>query len=165
MTNAESSELHAALTALLRELVHGAPADACYVLNPKDPGLLASLDRITAAAASAPAHGGGASIAAHVDHLKYGFNLMNRWAQGENPFGSSDFAASWKRGTVDDRAWSNLRTGLREEIDRWNRVIEQPRPMSSVELIGTISSVVHLAYHMGAMRQIDPALKGPAAPD
>ena len=162
---AVSSELNEAVTRLFRELAHGVAPDNCFVLNPKDQGLLASLHRISAAAASAPAPGGGASIAAHVDHLRYGLELMNRWAQGEDPFSSADYSASWKRGTVDEPAWAGLRAGLRKEIDQWSRVIEHPRPLSAIELTGLLASVVHLAYHLGAMRQIDPSLKGPPAGD
>ena len=55
------------------------------VLNGGDTGLLRSLDHLSAAAASAPS-AGGPSIAAHVEHLRYGLSLMNRWAAGENPF-------------------------------------------------------------------------------
>ena len=163
---AVSSELNEAVTRLFRELVHGTAPDNSFVLNPKDQGLLASLDRISAAAASATLPSGGASIAAHVDHLRYGLGLMNRWAQGEDdPFSTADYSASWKRGTVDEPAWAGLRAGLREEVDQWSRVIEHPRPLSAIELTGMLASVVHLAYHLGAMRQIDPSLKGPPASD
>lgn len=162
---AVSSELNEAVTRLFRELVHGTAPDSCWVLNPKDHGLLASLDRISAASASAPAPAGGASIAAHVDHLRYGLELLNRWAQGEDPFSSADYSASWKRATVDEPAWASLRAALRKEVDQWSRVIEQPRPLSAFELTGVLASVVHLAYHLGAIRQIDPTLKGPAASD
>ena len=162
---AVSSELHEAVTRLFRELVLGTDPDSCWVLNPKDQGLLAALDRISAESASAPAPGGGGSIAAHVDHIRYGLELLNRWAEGEDSFSSADYSASWKRGTVDEPAWASLRAGLRKEVDQWSRVIEQRRPLSAFELTGLLASVVHLAYHLGAMRQINPALKGPAASD
>ena len=165
MTTSVSSQLNEAVTRLFRELAHGTAPDSCWVLNPKDQGLLASLDRISATAASSPSPGGGASIAAHVDHLRYGFELMNRWAQGEDPFSTADYSTSWKRGSVDEPGWNGLRAALRNEIDRWGRVIEQPRQLNAFELTGMLASVVHLAYHLGAMRQIDPTLKGPPASD
>jgi hypothetical protein len=40
--------------------------------------------------ASAVPSGGGASIAAHVDHLRYGLELLNRWTRGEKPFADAD---------------------------------------------------------------------------
>src|SRR5262245_23459718 len=72
-----------ALPTIFAELVLGSPDPSArtFVLNQGDRGLLESLDRLTAAEASA-IHGDGASIAAHVDHLRYGFSLLNRWAEG-----------------------------------------------------------------------------------
>lgn len=162
----DSTALHRALTTLLRELLDGSAADACWVLNPGDPGLLRSLDTLSAAAASAPAPGGGPSIAAHVDHLRYGLELMNRWADGEpNPFATADYAASWRRGRVSDEEWATLRQQLRAEAHRWLGVVREPRPLSDPELTGMLASVVHLAYHLGAVRQIDRSIRGPAARD
>ena len=161
----DSTALHRALTTLLRELLDGSAPDACWVLNPGDPGLLRSLDQLSAAAASAPAPGGGPSIAAHVEHLRYGLELMNRWSEGEDPFGDADYGASWRRLRVSDQEWATLRDRLRAEAHRWLGVVREPRPLSAPELTGMLGSVVHLAYHLGAVRQIDRSTRGPAARD
>lgn len=76
----DTSSITDALTTLHTELVDGAHRRMSYMLNGGDPGLLASLDRLDARAASATPADGGASIAAHVAHLRYGYSLMNRWA-------------------------------------------------------------------------------------
>jgi hypothetical protein len=95
-----TSELSNTLTTLFSELVDGAPQAGAYMLNRGDPGLLASLDRLRAAAASA-APPGESSIAAHVEHVRYGLSLMNRWAAGEeNPFADANWGASWRRGAA-----------------------------------------------------------------
>ena len=164
MTDAPA--VHDALATLLRELADGAPAEGCWVLNPGDAGLLRSLDRLSAAAASAAAPGGGPSIAAHVDHLCYGLSLMNRWADGEpNPFATADYAASWRRGRVSDEEWAALRADLAERVHRWLDVVGRARPLKPAELTGMLASVVHLAYHLGAVRQVDRSTRGPAARD
>jgi hypothetical protein len=160
-----ASRLQAALSALLRELMDGSAADACWVLNPKDPGLLRSLDTLSAAAASATTPSGGPSIAAHVDHLCYGLELMNRWSDGENPFGDANYSASWQRLQVSDQEWTALRDRLRAETHRWRAAVRRPRDLTDAELTGVLASVVHLAYHMGAIRQIDRSARGPAAQD
>jgi hypothetical protein len=157
--------LHRSLSRLLRELVGGSPPDACFVLNPNDPGLLASLDRLSAEAASAPAPTGGGSIAAHVDHLRYSFELLNRWSRDKDAFANADFSASWRRGTVTPDEWLARLAALRQEIEQWQQVVATPRELTSVELTGLIAAVVHLAYHLGAIRQIDPSLQGPKAAD
>lgn len=93
--------LNQILVVLLNELADGPAPQAAFVLNPGDRGLLRSLDTLSAAEASATA-GGESSIAAHVDHLRYGFQLMNRWSKGESPFADADYSASWRRTVVTD---------------------------------------------------------------
>jgi hypothetical protein len=156
-------DLTATLAALLGELVDGPPDAAAFMLNGGDPGLLRSLDKLTAHDASA-AVSGGASVAAHVDHLRYGLSLMNRWSAGENPFGSADWSASWKRTSVSDDEWQELRTALRSEAHRWLDAIRTPRDVNEIELNGIVGSIAHLAYHLGAIRQINRVARGPAEP-
>src|SRR5690606_4598385 len=150
-----SDDLPRSLPSLFSELVFGAPQTGAFVLNPGDAGLLASLDRLGHDAASRMTDG-GASIAAHVDHLRYGLSLMNRWAGGENPFGDARWADSWERTRVDEEEWRELRRQLREEVERWHVALGSDRTVSGMELDGVIGSIVHLAYHLGAIRQIDP---------
>ncbi|HZS60350.1 MAG TPA: hypothetical protein VFA43_13840 [Gemmatimonadaceae bacterium] len=151
-------ELSHALTTLFSELVDGAPKSGAYMLNRGDPGLLQSLDRLSASAASP-------KIAAHVDHVRYGLSLMNRWANGEpNPFATADWNAAWRTTHVSDAEWAKLRADLRDEAHRWLEAMRQPRDVDDVALNGMIGSIAHLAYHLGAIRQIDGVTRGPAEP-
>jgi hypothetical protein len=155
-----TSELFTSLRDVMRELTYGTAPSGGVVLNRGDAGLLASLDRLTADDASMASQG-GASIAAHVAHVSYGLSLMNRWAAGEDPFASADWNAAWQIGRVSQAEWDTLRSELRTQIDAWLEAIARPRDMEPVELNGVIGSVVHLAYHVGAIRQIHAALRGP----
>jgi hypothetical protein len=155
------------LHALLGELVHGSPDPGArtYVLNRGDAGLLGSLDRLSAAAASARS-GGGASIAAHADHLRYGLSLLNRWGSGEAPpWPDMDWTASWRKNLVSEDEWRKLREDLRREATAWAEVLRTPREVSEVQAGWMTGSVAHLAYHLGAIRQIDRAARGPSAED
>ena len=155
------------LPTLLHELVQGSPNpnERTYVLNQGDRGLLAALDRLCAADASAT-HDGGASIAAHVDHLRYGLSLLNRWADGvPPPWPDMDWTASWRRIVVSETDWRALRDELRREATRWAEALSAPRNVSDVEAGWMTGSVAHFAYHMGAIRQIDRATRGPTAED
>ena len=152
---------------LFRELVFGSPdpRSRTYVLNQGDTGLLASLERLPASAASTT-HGGGASIAAHVDHLRYGFSLLNRWASGDPPpWKDVDWTASWRRNVVSEDEWRKLRDELRREADAWAETLRTPREVSDVQAGWMGGSVAHFAYHMGAIRQIARATRGPTADD
>jgi hypothetical protein len=154
------------LLTLFSELVEGSP-DAnrrTYVLNQGDAGLLGSLDRLSATAASGT-HG-GPSIAAHVDHLRYGLSLLNRWANGTlPPKQEMDWTASWRKNAVSDAEWRHLRAELRREAEAWAEALRTPREVSVVEAGWLAGSVAHVAYHLGAIRQIDRASRGPTAED
>jgi hypothetical protein len=165
MNDSTRSAFTRSLSALLREILDGSDPVSCWVLNPEDPGLLRSLDGLSAAAASAVPAAGGSSVAAHVDHLRYGLELLNRWSRGENPFADADYSASWRRVTVTDAGWALLRQQLRAEARAWQEAVRHPRELTDDELNGIVGSVVHLAYHLAAIRQIDRSTRGPAARD
>jgi hypothetical protein len=160
----ETTDWHSSLSLVFAELVDGPSPDAAYALNKGDPGLLRSLDGLSAQAASRTPSAGAASIAAHVDHVCYGLDLMNRWSDGDpDPWSSADWTASWRRTTVTESEWAALRDRFRETTRRWRRALQMPRRMSPVELNAVIASVAHLAYHLGAIRQIDRSIQGPKA--
>ena len=150
------------LSRLFRELIDGMPAqDRAFILNSGDAGMLRSLDKLSAADASRSVNQ-GATIAAHVLHLRYGLSLMNRWAaDGGNPFADADWDAAWRTSAVDDAAWQEIRNGLRDEAHRWLAVLSAGRELSEVEFTGLIASIAHFAYHLGAIRQINKDARGP----
>ena len=156
-----TDELTTTLETLFSELMHGVSRAGGFMLNVGDHGLLRSLERVSAAEASVLTRT-GSSIAAHVDHVRYGLSLMNRWSQGENPFGSADWRASWRKTTVTDAEWEGLRAQLRHEAARWLVVLRTPREVEGIELTGMLASIAHLAYHIGAIRQISSSARGPA---
>lgn len=180
---AELNMLRRSLLTVLNELLDGAATEAAWVLNPEDGGILKALDMLSAEEASAVPAGGGSSVAAHVDHLRYGFELLNRWSRGEEPFADANYSASWNRVTVSEAEWASRREALRHEAHAWRDAIQQqpgiragagtgaidenagtPK-IAEFELTGTIGSIAHLAYHLGAIRQIQRATRGPSARD
>jgi hypothetical protein len=42
--------------------------------------------------------------------------------------------------------------------------LRTPREVNQIELNGLVGSIAHLAYHLGAIRQIDKLARGPAEP-
>jgi hypothetical protein len=151
-----------ALSRLFSELVDGTGTrPAGFILNKGDIGLLRSLDALSSDEASRSVNG-GATIAAHAQHVRYGLSLMNRWAaEGGNPFADATWDAAWKISAVDTSTWREIREGLSGEAHRWLDVLGSDREVSSIELTGTISSIAHFAYHVGAIRQIHASTRGP----
>jgi hypothetical protein len=156
------NELSASLARLFAELVNGAPQGGnAFILNSGDVGLLRSLDTLSADDASQSVQD-GATIAAHVRHLQYGLSLMNRWARaGGDPFADATWDEAWKTSRVNDSEWRSIRDDLQQETGTWLEVLGSPRAASEVELAGMIGSVAHLAYHLGAIRQIAKGARGP----
>jgi len=156
-----TDELAKTLTRLFSELVSGTHPKGGFILNPNDVGLLRSLDTLSPADASR-AVDNGATIAAHAQHLRYGLSLMNEWGKnGGNPFANANWGEAWKVTTVDDAQWQEIRAGLADETRRWLAVLETPREVIDLELMGIVGSIAHLAYHLGAIRQINKATRGP----
>ena len=158
----DTTDVSASLMRLFSELVDGASGQGdAFILNSGDVGLLRSLDKLSAADASGSVND-GATIAAHAQHVLYGLSLMNRWAaEGGDPFADATWDAAWKTVDVDEPAWKEIRDGLRDEAHRWLTVLSAPRDVSDVELTGMLASVAHLAYHLGAIRQIAKDGRGP----
>jgi hypothetical protein len=158
----DTTEIGPSLARLFSELVSGAnDGGGAFVLNSGDAGLLRSLDKLSAEEASRSTND-GATIAAHVQHVRFGLSLMNRWAEeGGDPFSNARWDDAWKISSVDDDAWDEIRGGLHDETHRWLAVLETPRSATQVELNGMIGSIVHLSYHLGAIRQIDRNARGP----
>jgi hypothetical protein len=87
---------------------------------------------------------------------------MNRWAaEGGNPFADATWDEAWKTTRVNDAEWAEIRGGLGDEAHRWLQVLGTPRELNGAALTGMISSIVHLAYHLGAARQIAVGARGP----
>jgi len=161
-TPMQTTEISPTLVRLFSELADGASAGGdAFILNSGDAGLLRSLDRLSASDASRSSND-GATIAAHAQHLRYGLSLMNRWAaERGNPFADARWDEAWKTSRVGDREWTEIRNGLRDEAHRWLQALSTPREVAEAEITGMVASIAHLAYHLGAIRQIARDARGP----
>lgn len=140
---------------LLREIFDGADPRGGWILNRGDPGFLAGLEAFTAEQASAKPIPGRSSLAGHVQHLRYAFELLNRWSRGEeNVFESADWEGSWRPQTVSGDEWRSLREGLASEAHAWMETARARREWDAVAVTGALSSAAHAAYHLGAVRQL-----------
>jgi len=157
-----SADMSAVVTRLFAELVDGTldPRGA-FILNSGDIGLLRSLDELSPADASCSVND-GASIAAHAQHVQIGLSLMNRWAkEGNDPFADPKWDQAWETCGVDAAQWEQIRSRLRNGSREWLHVLESPRQTTEAELMGMVGSIAHVAYHLGAIRQIAKGTRGP----
>ena len=158
-------DLGSALAAMFSELVDGPPQGESYMLNQGDKGLLHSLERVDWQGANRGAAGGGAPIAQHVEHLRYGISLLNRWAGGEeDSFAGADWGKAWTTTVASEKEWTALCGALTRQLQAWKDELQSVRTgegLAPMAVKGMIGSIAHLAYHMGAIRQIDRATRGP----
>jgi hypothetical protein len=52
---------------------------------------------------------------------------------------------------------------LREETHRWLGTLGVARELDETQLTYMMASIAHLAYHVGAIRQMDRVIRGPSA--
>ena len=92
--------------------------------------------------------------------------MLNRWAAGNPPpWPDMDWTTSWRKRSVSALEWRALQAELRREADAWVEVLRAPREVSEVQAGWMTGSVAHLAYHFGAIRQLDRTMRGPTAED
>ena len=158
-----STALCTALVALLGEVLNGPAAGSAHFLNPGDEGLTGSLRRLSAGEATARP-GGRSSVAAHVRHVLYGLDLLNREARGE-PITETSYAASWTQQEVTDAEWTDLRGTIDRHAHDWMSAVGQRIDWDAEALTTVVAELAHVAYHLGAIRQIAAAAAGPPARD
>ncbi len=140
---------------LLAEALDGPPGEMAFMLNPGDSGLLKQLEGVDAQTASSRPFPGRTTVAAHVDHVLYGFELFNRAAAGKpNPWQTADWTKSWERGVVDDAQWADLRNRFTDASKVLQRNVRDWKLWDDAAAAGLVSIVAHTMYHFGAIRQI-----------
>jgi uncharacterized damage-inducible protein DinB len=151
-----------ALTGVMSELLNGTAPSGGLLLNSGDKGIVDSLDKLSAADASQRVSN-GSSIAAHVAHVAFYANIINRVAAGENPWDGADWTLAWKKPVVSAEEWEKIKRDLADEHRKWLTINGEAREVTTSELTYLVASIAHLAYHLGAIRQMDRHSRGPGA--
>jgi hypothetical protein len=121
--------------------------------------LFQTLETISAAEASIPVGNKCASLAAQVAHVTFFIESFERFAlQGDNS--PRDWGLIWQTvEKVTPQEWDAYKGKLREAYDRMMKLFRE-NPMWNEETIGgSLSIVVHTAYHLGEIRQALCTLK------
>ena len=143
-----------AIQHVLRELLTGPMGHGNWVLDREDGGIIGALRQLPSATASSRV-GEVNSIAAHAAHLCYALQLLNRWAGGEeNPFANANWPGSWEQQEVTSDEWRELLDELKQQGNQWLAAVGEPREWDEISLTGAVASAAHLAYHLGAIKQL-----------
>jgi hypothetical protein len=115
-------------------------------------GLLTTLEAIDAATASKPPALGRSSIAGHCAHLRYSLELTNAWLRSESV--EVDFSRAWALQRVDDVVWGELKKNITHQYERVLEFTRSRESWTEETIIMNMKSGLHVAYHLGAIRQI-----------
>jgi hypothetical protein len=114
-------------------------------------GLFATLDSLSAQQASNPTPL-GLSIAAHAAHMGYHLEVGVRWANGDR--GPFDWKSSFEPRLVDQETWEKTRARVREAYKATIALAQNTTNWDEDAAGGLAASLAHVAYHLGAIRQI-----------
>jgi hypothetical protein len=136
-----------AVEQLLREAVFGSVAGSTYFVD--GAGLLETLRKLSAQEASMVGEG-GATVAAHAEHIRWFLELFNAFARGERP--ALQWSESWGVRRVETGAWAELVAAIENEAEEAVILLRGSPEVESELLVPTLAMVAHLAYHLGAIR-------------
>ncbi|MBI2333719.1 MAG: hypothetical protein HYU84_16470, partial [Chloroflexi bacterium] len=109
--------------------------------------------------ASIPVGGKCASLAAQVAHVTFYIESFERFAlQGDNS--PRDWGLIWRTvEKVTPGEWDAYKSKLREAYDRMMKLFQENPTWNEDTIGGSLSVVVHTAYHLGEIRQALCTLK------
>ena len=147
-------ELFAQMEELMRETFEGGkPGEGTQYLD-HDSGIRTTLKGMTAEQASRRV-GDHPSIAGHVRHMSYHMRAACAWIAGDH--GKLDWKGSFLPHAVTVDEWNALIRQLEEERTAFLRFMKALPPEKLVAEGAGMGSIAHLAYHLGAIRQLLPA--------
>jgi hypothetical protein len=119
----------------------------------KNTSLLETLATVTAEQASFPVGGKCASLAAQVAHVIFFIEAFERHAlQGDNS--PIDWGYIWRTvEKVTPEEWDSLRGNLKNAYLRMKTLFHENKLWNEETIGGSLSIVVHTAYHLGEIRQ------------
>jgi hypothetical protein len=121
--------------------------------------LFETLETVSAEEASIPVGGKCASLAAQVAHLTYYIESFERYAL-YNDNSPRDWGLIWRTvEKVTPQEWEDLKRKLRVAHQRMDKLIRENKIWNEDTITGSLSIVVHTAYHLGEIRQALCTLK------
>jgi len=121
--------------------------------------LFQTLETVTAQEASIPVGGKCASLAAQVAHVTFYIESFERYVL-YNDTSPRDWGEIWRTvEKVTPEEWEVLKSKLRDAYQRMDKLFHENEMWNEDTIGGSLSIVVHTAYHLGEIRQALCTLK------
>ncbi len=115
--------------------------------------LLETLESVSAEEASRPIVANGATIAGHVEHIRFYLRVLEG-SLLRKPGGKIDWQESWQLKHVDPEEWAALKKQLRETYHAVLNTMKSLEIWEGEDDIGaSLAILAHTACHLGAIRQ------------
>jgi hypothetical protein len=125
----------------------------------KGTSLFETLESVSAEEASIPVGGKCASLAAQVAHVIFYIESFERFAL-YNDNSPRDWGEIWRTvEKVSPEEWDSLKDKLRDAYQRMDKLFRENKTWNEDSIGGSLSIVVHTAYHLGEIRQALCTLK------
>ena len=153
-------KVNTAIVALYTEVFQGTPpgADGTWFVQGGE-AMWATLDDLSAAEASTRVFPGASTIAAHTIHTAYYLNQTLLWVAGKEPV--DDWPGSWAKQEVTEEEWTAVKDDFKQKVRTFTDLIASS-PSGEYEVLGKLANLGHVAYHLGAVRQLYLAVKSSA---
>jgi hypothetical protein len=150
----DKSSFHDAAVELLREAFEGVrPGERGTWFVEGTEAILPTLKEISAAQASQKPNPGLASIGAHTRHLVYMLTWGNACHGGERPEG--DWNSTWSRDEFSAEEWDSMRAEVETRYRNYFAWFRDNTDWThELGVISPLSMLPHVAYHLGAIRQL-----------
>jgi len=125
----------------------------------KGTSLFETLETVSAQEASIPVGGKCASLAAQVAHVTFYIESFERFAL-EGDTNPRDWGLIWRTvEKVTPEEWDDLKSKLWDAYQRMDKLFHENKLWNDDNIGGSLSIVVHTAYHLGEIRQALCTLK------
>jgi hypothetical protein len=133
------------------ENVHGMYLD-------RGTSIFETLATITAEEASRPVSANCATLAAHVEHMRFYMEVTLRWVRGDHS--AADWGEIWRTvREVTPEEWTASQQRLRDTYQQVRELVNTDTWEGQDEIGGALNVLMHNAYHLGEIRQALCTLK------
>jgi hypothetical protein len=152
---AETNTMREGVLGLVEELLRetfegGRPGQGTQYLD-HGSGVLPTLAKLTAEQASRSLDG-HPSIAAHARHTAFHLRVSKEWILGDHS--RRDWKGSFEPQSVTEAEWRALQHELQRSREELLEVLRSLDDETFVSEGAGMGSIAHVAYHLGAIRQI-----------